>query len=193
MLRVTCRTPLLVLVLGLGLGLALAGCKRSALVPASDDRDAASDRGQDSRVADAPQTVDGTDASHDVLPETCTRNEECASGVCAQGTCCNARCDGTCLSCRLPGSIGTCAFVPINAADPGNRCPLSHLCDGRGGCIPPSCTRDVECGGTHFCIAGHCVPCSATCTSSAACVAPAVCITRNFCSYCGPADAGATD
>ena len=273
MVRVTCRTPLLVLVLALGLGVAVAGCKRPAVVAVSGNGDAAVDGDHDAppapdapvdtlQTVDAPQTADATDAPPDVTPPVdaldtgvdvgadasdarpedlpcgtlgfpcqpfacdvaagrckstcftgddcasgylcrsntcgqtpgaCTRNEECASGVCAQGVCCNQPCDGVCQSCRLPAAGGVCSLVPVGAVDPQNRCPSSHLCNGRGACIPPSCTLDSDCGAAHFCTGGHCVPCSATCTTSAACVAPAVCVMRNFCSYCGFADAGASD
>jgi len=47
------------------------------------------------------------------LKETaCTADAECLSGFCAQGVCCQSRCDGLCQSCALRGSIGICRPVP---------------------------------------------------------------------------------
>ena len=36
---------------------------------------------------------------------------ECASGLCQQGVCCSSSCTGTCRSCALAGTAGTCTLV----------------------------------------------------------------------------------
>ena len=46
----------------------------------------------------------------------CGDGGECGSGKCAQGVCCRTDCAGSCLSCALPGSTGTCK--PVAAARP---------------------------------------------------------------------------
>ena len=55
--------------------------------------------------------------------QACTADAECLSGFCAQGICCQSRCDGTCQSCALAGSIGICRPVP--APDGGLPCTTS--------------------------------------------------------------------
>lgn len=121
----------------------------------------------------------------------CAANAECASGFCAQGVCCATACTGSCRSCALPGSIGTCAPVARGSLDPIGVCGTDATCNGRGGCVPATCVADTDCGELYWCTAGRCVPCNATCVSSAECIAGAACFTRNACSYCSPADAGA--
>ncbi len=53
----------------------------------------------------------------------CGLGNECASGACVEGVCCNTACTGTCLSClaaKTGGASGTCAF--ITAGMPDSRC-----------------------------------------------------------------------
>jgi hypothetical protein len=72
---------------------------------------------------------------------TCGAAGECQSGVCAQGVCCATACSGTCQSCALAGSQGTCKQVPAGQ-DPLNQCAdqgaatcgTDGTCDGSGGC-----------------------------------------------------------
>ncbi|MBK7402466.1 MAG: hypothetical protein IPJ34_41105 [Myxococcales bacterium] len=62
---------------------------------------------------------------------------ECASGLCVDGVCCNAACDGQCEACDVPTSKGTCTPVvgaPHNARTKcgdgaGSTCQAKH-CDG---------------------------------------------------------------
>jgi hypothetical protein len=87
----------------------------------------------------------------------CKANADCASGFCADGVCCNVACQGGCVSCALPGRVGTCWPVDPGAPDPraickdqgAPSCGTTGACDGFGGCekyaaetqcIPPSCT-----------------------------------------------------
>jgi len=51
----------------------------------------------------------------------CVAHEQCASGTCVDGVCCTSDCTGTCRSCNLPGSEGTCTAIP-NGQDPANEC-----------------------------------------------------------------------
>jgi hypothetical protein len=122
---------------------------------------------------------------------TCASNSECVSGHCAQGVCCATACSGPCVSCALAASRGTCTVVPAGAPDPIGTCPTGTVCDERGGCAPPTCSADSDCGSLHFCTDAHCVPCSPTCITDAECAAGAICVDRNFCTYCTIADAGA--
>lgn len=103
-----------------------------------------------------PAKVDGT---------KCTDDSECTSGVCADGVCCNERCDGACDSCVAAnkqgrGPDGECGKAAANT-DPRNRChaDTDHLrsckadgmCDGEGKCRTVAAAGAVcqgpSCGG----------------------------------------------
>lgn len=63
----------------------------------------------------------------------CGRDAECDFGVCIDGVCCDRPCDGTCESCAIEGSVGTC--TPYEAGtDPEDECP-DGSCDGAGMCV----------------------------------------------------------
>src|SRR5262249_21872911 len=42
----------------------------------------------------------------------CTGANQCTSGNCVDGVCCNSACGGACDACNLAGSVGTCALSP---------------------------------------------------------------------------------
>ncbi|HVU52112.1 MAG TPA: hypothetical protein VHL80_15545 [Polyangia bacterium] len=88
---------------------------------------------------------------------TCKVGTDCASGFCADGVCCNVACAGGCVSCALPGRLGTCWPIDQGVPDPRAvckdqgqaSCGATGACDGFGGCekyapetqcIAPSCT-----------------------------------------------------
>jgi hypothetical protein len=72
----------------------------------------------------------------------CDDDLECSSGFCAQGVCCDSRCDGLCLACNVPTNIGACVPLaagtkPINgrcATDTVASCGHDGTCDGAGAC-----------------------------------------------------------
>ena len=95
-------------------------------------------------------------------PETgyCNSPGDCLSGNCVDHVCCNTACQGACVSCALPGRIGTCLPVPAGTADPHGicvdqgvaSCGKDGICDGVGGCsfypagsvcAAPSCTGSL--------------------------------------------------
>ena len=75
------------------------------------------------------------------LGHTCTAAGACASGLCQQGVCCASTCSGTCASCALTGTLGTCTNIPAGT-DPLNACTdataatcsTDGTCDGSGKC-----------------------------------------------------------
>jgi hypothetical protein len=97
----------------------------------------------------------------------CISNTECATGFCADGLCCNVACQGSCVSCALPGRSGTCWPIDAGAPDPRGicqdqgtaTCGMNGKCDGNGGCAryPPGtpCAGAV-CPTTLMPIAGAC-------------------------------------
>jgi hypothetical protein len=72
---------------------------------------------------------------------SCATGAECVHGNCNQSVCCATACTGTCQSCALTGSLGTCKVVPAGT-DPLNQCTddgaaacgNDGTCDGSGAC-----------------------------------------------------------
>jgi hypothetical protein len=150
----------------------------------------------DSGARDAPTTTDGRDAGSgtcmkDLVDkkssgQACACSEECRSGVCAQGVCCNTACDGVCKSCNLPSGPGVCGFVaagqlPAAAGqcqtEQPATCGLDGRCDGAGACRKYPDGSVCEAGtcqgsaviGAKICTAGACAPGPATACSPYGC------------------------
>jgi hypothetical protein len=64
----------------------------------------------------------------------CTRGNECASTICAQGRCCATSCDDPCVACNIAGSFGTCSPVRSGTEDADCGDPRCSGCDGNGRC-----------------------------------------------------------
>ena len=139
----------------------------------------------------------------------CAANTDCGSGFCAQGYCCNTACTGTCQSCALTSSLGTCTNVPSGGTDPGARCTNAGapscanngFCDGAGACqkyasgtqcAAASCTGSTFtppalCNGTGTCTPPTTSPCGAfACDTTnkvckTTCTAAADCTPPNVC------------
>jgi hypothetical protein len=97
----------------------------------------------------------------------CMSNSECATGFCADGMCCNVACQGSCVSCALPGRSGTCWPIDAGAPDPhaicrdqgAASCGMNGSCDGNGGCAhypPGTICAGAICPTTLMPIAGTC-------------------------------------
>lgn len=100
------------------------------------------------------------------LGQTCGASNQCISGICADGVCCNTDCTGACRSCNIAGSVGTCSNYSANT-DPEAECGLCRICNGIGGCSnaaagtdpkdqcdqqsTASCGRDGQCSGSGAC------------------------------------------
>src|SRR5690349_1740353 len=81
---------------------------------------------------DAPVRADGPGAAWRSrrayrLGLPCGCGQECDSGFCADGVCCNLACQGACYSCKLPGRMGSCAPVAIGSPDPHGLCTREAL------------------------------------------------------------------
>ena len=121
----------------------------------------------------------------------CAHDGDCASNFCAQGICCNSRCDGSCQACNVPGMLGTCSAVPDGWQDPTGTCKdqgaascgNDGACNGAGACrkygagiicAPQRCSGDVKtlpstCDGGGNCVAGASAACAPfTCASDGA-------------------------
>jgi len=137
----------------------------------------------------------------------CVQSTDCDSGFCAQGICCATACTGTCRSCALAGSIGSCVPVPAGV-DPLDQCQDSGAagcgtdgaCDGNGACrfyagstvcAAASCNGNVltgaaTCNGAGTCSTATQTPCAPyTCGNGAcgtSCNAGTGCAPGSFCS-----------
>ncbi|MBM4353600.1 MAG: hypothetical protein FJ109_07340, partial [Deltaproteobacteria bacterium] len=101
--------------------------------------------------------------------ETCsgpTAGNECKSGFCVDGVCCNSACGGTCQACNLEGTLGACTGHPKDT-DPEEECDLCQVCDGNSKCgfaavgtdptsdcaseLQSTCKKDGTCNGAGVC------------------------------------------
>jgi hypothetical protein len=84
--------------------------------------------------------------------QVCTSPDDCESGQCVDGVCCESACEGACRSCNLPGSPGRCLNVAARDPDPrkickdqgADKCLTNGLCDGQGACA--NYPSDTVCG-----------------------------------------------
>src|SRR5260221_7814337 len=79
-----------------------------------------------------------------LLAEKCASGDECESGHCADGVCCNAACEGACEACNLDASPGKCSPSSAGDASP----------DGHPACAKEeatSCGTDGTCDGAAAC------------------------------------------
>jgi hypothetical protein len=121
------------------------------------------------------QACDASQKCKKPLGQQCGAFDECASGHCADGVCCNTDCNDTCKVCNLATSRGTCSFVPSGNEDPNGApaCISSETqgrsCDGAGTCsnlAKPAgkpCTAGGQCA-SGFCIDGVC--CNSQCANT---------------------------
>lgn len=92
----------------------------------------------------------------------------CGGRACVDGYCCDEACTGTCRSCAVAGSEGTCTNVPAGedlrddcAPEAPSTCGRNGLCDGAGRCaLHPSgtlcddgqaCSSNDRCDGAGLC------------------------------------------
>ena len=148
----------------------------------------------------------------------CSAGGECGSTICAQGVCCATGCTGTCLSCALNNSAGSCKPVPAGGTDPTGTCQdqgaascgTTGFCDGAGACAlygastqcaGPSCptgaTTDTlarTCDGNGTCKPAamqSCAPFACNAATATACVA--VCSSNADCApgnFCNAGSCG---
>ncbi len=89
----------------------------------------------------------------------CEDDVECASGVCVDGVCCAAECDGPCETCSAEGNVGQCVAVPLGSEEP--LCGAYVYCDDAvGGACATSCEGHLDCTAGHYCnsVSDQCEP-----------------------------------
>jgi hypothetical protein len=106
----------------------------------------------------------------------CTLDTDCASSLCVDGVCCDSACSGTCRSCKVTGSVGTCTLVP-SGMDPRGSCKgtlpgsdaCAGTCDGAGAC--KFSNLGVACS-TAGCAADGYIRLAGACDGAGNCYAP---------------------
>jgi hypothetical protein len=125
------------------------------------------------------------------LGAQCNANSDCASGFCAEGVCCNEKCDGACRSCSATDKIdtinGTCGVAKA-LSNPGGRCLEGAVCGNSGTCDRGGSCKDdhtavdtkgnVSDCGRYRCASGLC---GKTCVDLTDCISPAVCTQDSKC------------
>jgi len=128
------------------------------------------------------QICDGAGACKKTNGTVCLANAACASGDCVDGVCCGSTCAGTCMSCKVTGSLGTCINVPSGQTDSNATvtCVAPSVCNGAGACKKTNgqtCAAGTECVSA-ICADGVC--CNTTCTT--ACMTCNLAVTTGTCS-----------
>jgi hypothetical protein len=78
----------------------------------------------------------------------CATANECKSNFCADGVCCDNACTGTCKSCNLAATIGTCTNIPFGMTDAAPACNGTNVCNGAGLCKlkdGEACASNLDC------------------------------------------------
>ena len=118
----------------------------------------------------------------------CTIGDECLSGFCSDGVCCDTACDQECYACSAAtkesgAQSGTCDFA-AKGSDPRVQCineiEVHTQCDGKGSTEQAGTTKDCKPG-----VCGADDLCSTFCTTSNDCSK------TGFCDLTAPSDAGA--
>jgi hypothetical protein len=135
----------------------------------------------DALEADLPDEPPVDIRKADGLP--CGAATECTSGFCVDGVCCEQSCMGTCRTCALPGSAGTCRPFDVGT-DPADECPdqtaascgTDGTCDGAGGCrkyLEGTTCAAPGCSGSMLTTLG-------TCSAAGMCMKPAGAACGNY-------------
>ncbi len=69
--------------------------------------------------------------------KACSVAQNCTSGYCVDGVCCQSACSGPCQQCNAPGAEGTCTIERVNT-DPLGVCDGSQVCSTSGQCGSPA-------------------------------------------------------
>jgi hypothetical protein len=139
----------------------------------------------------APAGCDGPACKHQPIGTACASRDDCASGFCADGVCCNVECSGACVTCSQAGRTGQCLPVDAGAEDPhglckdqgAGSCGQTGRCSGQGSCAryaagtsckPSECTGGSmtpagTCDGRGTCLSGPAISCEPYMCANASC------------------------
>lgn len=97
------------------------------------------------------------------LGSACTADDECSSGSCADGVCCDTSCDNACEACTAAlkgsGTDGTCGPAK-DGTNPRNVCSEDQVCSqGQCQAAEAGCEGQIDgtaCGKDDGCVTGLC-------------------------------------
>jgi hypothetical protein len=94
--------------------------------------------------------------------QACAGTNQCASGNCIDGVCCNTSCLTTCQACNITGSVGSCVNVPQYQEDPvaTTACQGVNSCNGAGVC---ALDNGQACNNNTSCASNNCTGMPKTC------------------------------
>jgi len=90
------------------------------------------------------------------LGSECNGNNQCSSGFCADGRCCNSACSSSCERCDVNGAFGQCLVAAAGYLGSPSCAP--YVCQGTGATCPTSCASDAHCAPGADCVGGICKP-----------------------------------
>lgn len=98
--------------------------------------------------------------------QSCSVEDDCFSGVCVWGHCCDRACGDSCWSC----ASGTCSAIPrgVDDTEGALTCRGELTCDGQGGCkkqLGSGCVSNIDCASGHCAetASGDWICCTAAC------------------------------
>jgi hypothetical protein len=136
------------------------GAETTSCDPYTCDAKAIACRTRCAKDTDCAEGAVCTDGECQRLPDgdACAAANECTSGFCADGVCCDKGCDGQCETCAVSGSEGTCKAIEGTPQGDRPACdgeaPCQGTCNGliRERCLYP--TSDTSCGDPGSCSDG---------------------------------------
>ncbi len=146
--------------------------------------------GSGGRGAGNPNGGEGAIARPDLKPvgTGCDESnpDECASGFCVDGVCCDQKCDGECVACDVFNQNGVCQALVGNTCNGG-------VCNADAECVPLEggmCTDPGGCN-SNFCADSVCCneACDGPCESCADHTGDQATIPDGICAY-APTDDG---
>jgi hypothetical protein len=116
----------------------------------------------------------------------CHGANQCQSGFCVDGVCCNTPCTEQCMACDLTASLGTCAQVPAGNPHGGRGACAGAGTSCGGQCTPASATACTYPAAETICRSATCANGAATAsqTSAAGCDGAGAC-TVGITASCG--------
>lgn len=103
----------------------------------------------------------GTPDAGAALGAMCSVKDDCGSGHCVDGRCCDSLCNNSCDACNLPGREGRCEATGLGS-QPVPACNGFLACNGVNTACPSSCASDAGCWQARCGSGGVCIPKIAT-------------------------------
>lgn len=114
-----------------------------------------------------------------ILGTSCVRDQECSSGFCTDGVCCDVRCRELCATCASPGNEGTCnpaandPMCGVLACAGGTECRGYDQTQVAQNCVAiEQCRTGIECAPLDQPAGTPCQAGTGACDGAGQCVVP---------------------